>query len=81
MILKETFKIILIILYTSKFNIFLLFVPIGFIAHFLNWNDIVIFFFNFVAIILLANLLGFATEELSHGIGQVFENLLTFLFN
>ncbi|CAG8787222.1 8931_t:CDS:2, partial [Gigaspora margarita] len=41
-----------------------------FIAHFLNWNGIVIFFFNFVAIIPLANLLGFATEELSHGIGQ-----------
>ncbi|CAG8811190.1 25333_t:CDS:2, partial [Gigaspora margarita] len=58
------------IIFSSKSNVLLLAIPFGFIAHFLNWNEILIFVINFIAIILLAQLLGFATEQLSCGVGQ-----------
>ncbi|KAF0400028.1 calcium/proton exchanger [Gigaspora margarita] len=64
----------------SKFNIFLVFVPIGYIVKFVTKNDTLIFFMNFAAIIPLARLLGFATEELAESVGETLGGLLNATF-
>ena len=53
----------------SYLNILLLMIPIGWAVHFANLNDTLVFVFNFLAIIPLAALLGFATEELALRVG------------
>ncbi|RIB00523.1 vacuolar calcium ion transporter /H(+) exchanger [Gigaspora rosea] len=67
------------IIFSSKSNVLLLALPFGFIAHFLK-NEILIFVINFLAIIPLAQLLGFATEQLSCGVGQILAALLNVTF-
>ena len=61
-------------------NVFLIFVPIGIIAGALGWNPTAVFVLNFVAIIPLASLLSFATEELSAKLGQTLGGLLNATF-
>jgi len=60
----------------SFFNIFLIFIPLGGIAHFLNWDAGLRFGFNFLAIIPLARLLGVATDQLSVPLGEAWAGLL-----
>jgi len=60
----------------SYFNIFLVFIPLGGIAHFLNWDAGLRFAFNFLAIIPLARLLGLATDQLSIPLGEAWAGLL-----
>jgi len=55
----------------SWVNVLLVFIPLGFIAHFLKWGDTAVFLLNFFAIIPLAKLLGFATEDIALRTGQV----------
>jgi hypothetical protein len=57
------------ILKYSYLNILLLTIPMGWAFHFAQLNDTLIFVFNFLAIIPLAALLGFATEELALRVG------------
>jgi Ca2+:H+ antiporter len=57
------------ILKYSYLNILLIMIPIGWAVHFANLNDTLVFVFNFLAIIPLAALLGFATEELALRVG------------
>jgi Ca2+:H+ antiporter len=61
-------------------NVFLVFVPIGIIAGALHWNPTAVFVLNFVAIIPLASLLSFATEELSAKLGQTLGGLMNATF-
>ena len=61
-------------------NVLLVFVPLGIIAGALHWNPNVIFILNFLAIIPLASLLSFATEELSVPLGQTLGGLLNATF-
>ncbi|CAG8547943.1 15370_t:CDS:2 [Cetraspora pellucida] len=68
------------IFFNSYVNVLLLFVPIGFIVHFVSQNDTLIFFMNFLAIIPLAKLLGFATEELACTVGETVGGLLNATF-
>ncbi|CAG8654657.1 5971_t:CDS:2, partial [Dentiscutata heterogama] len=75
--LKQSLKVIF---FSSKINILLLLVPVGFVVNFLNLNKVIIFVINFLVIIPLAKLLGFATEELSCGVGQVLAALLNVTF-
>ena len=49
---------------SSKVNWLLLFVPIGYLAEYLQWGPVAVFTTNFFAIIPLASLLAYATEEL-----------------
>jgi Ca2+:H+ antiporter len=56
----------------SWLNVLLIFIPFGFIAALLNWSDTWVFTLNFFAIIPLAKLLEFATEDISLRVGQVF---------
>lgn len=61
-------------------NVFLVFVPLGIIAGALGWNPTAVFVLNFVAIIPLASLLSFATEELSAKLGQTMGGLMNATF-
>jgi Ca2+:H+ antiporter len=69
-----------IILFNNYVNILLVFLPLGIIAGALHWNALIVFIFNFLAIMALASLLSFATEELSKKVGQTIGGLLNASF-
>ena len=68
------------ILKSNYVNVLLVFVPIGIVAGILNWSPVLQFVFNFIAIIPLAALLAFATEELAVPLGQTIGGLLNATF-
>jgi len=68
------------ILKTNYVNVLLVFVPLGILAGVLNWSPVLQFTLNFVAIIPLASLLAFATEELAVPLGQTLGGLLNATF-
>jgi len=49
-------------------NIMLVFLPLGVTASFFDWGPLYVFWFNFLAMIPLAKILGDATEELAAGL-------------
>jgi hypothetical protein len=57
---------------SSWVNVLLVFVPIGIASHFV-WSPTITFIMNFLAIIPLAKLLGFATEDIALRTGEVKE--------
>ncbi|PLB41908.1 calcium/proton exchanger [Aspergillus candidus] len=61
-------------------NVLLVFVPLGIIAGGLHWDSTVVFTLNFIAIIPLASLLSFATEELAAVMGQAMGGLMNATF-
>jgi Ca2+:H+ antiporter len=61
-------------------NLLLIFVPLGMVAGALHWNSTAIFVLNFFAIIPLASLLSFATEELAGTMGQALGGLMNATF-
>lgn len=61
-------------------NVLLIFVPLGIIAGALHWDSTAIFVLNFFAIIPLASLLSFATEELAATMGQALGGLMNATF-
>ncbi|KAI8337022.1 Sodium/calcium exchanger protein-domain-containing protein [Chlamydoabsidia padenii] len=65
---------------SSKFNILLIFVPIAIFASFTDASAPVVFSLNFIAIIPLAKLLGFATEEIALRCGSTVGSLLNATF-
>ncbi|CAM0135926.1 hypothetical protein VKS41_001633 [Umbelopsis sp. WA50703] len=71
---------ILAIVKSSWLNVLVVFIPIGIASHFTSWPATVPFIINFIAIIPLAKLLGFATEDLSLRVGEVLGGLLNATF-
>ncbi|KAI9931768.1 hypothetical protein ASPWEDRAFT_37353 [Aspergillus wentii DTO 134E9] len=61
-------------------NVLLVFVPLGIIAGALGWDSTAIFTLNFFAIIPLASMLSFATEELAATMGQALGGLMNATF-
>lgn len=61
-------------------NLLLVFVPLGIVAGALHWDSTAVFILNFLAIIPLASLLSFATEELSATMGQALGGLMNATF-
>ncbi|EAU35586.1 hypothetical protein ATEG_03784 [Aspergillus terreus NIH2624] len=61
-------------------NILLVFVPLGIIAGALHWDSTAVFVLNFFAIVPLASLLSFATEELAATMGQAMGGLMNATF-
>lgn len=55
---------------SSWINVLVVFIPLGIASHFV-WNSTVVFILNFIAIIPLAKLLGFATEDIALRTGEV----------
>lgn len=70
----------LAILTSSPINILLVMVPLGLLAPSLNWSPTAVFTLNFLAIIPLAGLLSFATEEISEHVGETLGGLLNATF-
>ena len=67
-------------LMSNYVNVLLVFVPLGIISGAVGWSPAAIFILNFLAIIPLASLLSFATEELSAKLGQTLGGLLNATF-
>jgi Ca2+:H+ antiporter len=65
---------------TSYANVLLVFVPLGTIAGVRSWDPIAVFVLNFLAIVPLAALVTFATEELSAKLGQTGKSLVNAMF-
>lgn len=68
------------LLKSNYVNVLLVFVPLGIVAGAIGWNPTAVFIFNFLAIIPLAALLAFATEELSAKLGQTLGGLMNATF-
>ena len=64
------------VLFGSWINLLLLAVPVGFVVNYLHVNSIAIFIVNFIAIIPLAAMLSYATEEISIRVGDTAGGLL-----
>lgn len=69
-----------IILCSSYINVFLIFLPFALLSVPLGWSPTVVFVTNFFALMPLASLLSFATEELSKRAGQAIGGLLNVTF-
>jgi|HubBroStandDraft_4_1064222.scaffolds.fasta_scaffold1429085_1 Ca2+:H+ antiporter len=79
-ILPRTWRGIRRLLRSNYLYLLLIFVPIGIISGVLDRSPTAIFVFNVLAIIPLAMLLNFATEELSANAGQTIGALLNATF-
>ncbi|GAA6052372.1 hypothetical protein JCM3770_000210 [Rhodotorula araucariae] len=64
----------------SYLNLLLVFVPVSWICHFTNQSPTLIFVVSFVAIVPLAALLGFATEDIALRVGETIGGLLNATF-
>ncbi|TVY74683.1 Vacuolar calcium ion transporter [Fusarium oxysporum f. sp. cubense] len=67
-------------LLSNSVNVLLVMVPLGIIAGKLGWSPTAIFTINFFAIIPLAAVLSFATEEISMKLGETLGGLLNATF-
>lgn len=67
-------------LFNSWINVLLVFVPVGIAVHFTNITPIGIFVINFIAIIPLAAMLSYATEEIALRTGETIGGLLNATF-
>ena len=68
------------VLTSNYVNVLLVFVPVGIILGALDIDPVAIFCVNFLAIVPLAALLSFATEELSVKLGQTLGGLMNATF-
>ena len=64
------FTVTKITLLSNYVNVLLVFVPLGIISGKMGWNPTVTFVLNFFAIVPLAAVLSFATEEISIKLGE-----------
>jgi Ca2+:H+ antiporter len=76
----RTFTITKITILSNYVNILLIFVPLGIIAGAMSWDPTTVFILNFFAIIPLAAVLSFATEEISLKLGETMGGLLNATF-
>jgi Ca2+:H+ antiporter len=68
------------VLASNYVNVLLVFVPVGIIAGAMGWNPTTVFILNFFAIVPLASLLSFATEELAAKLGETIGGLMNASF-
>ncbi|KAF8637417.1 hypothetical protein AX17_002912 [Amanita inopinata Kibby_2008] len=66
--------------FDSYLNILLIFIPLSFVSHHMEWDAALRFCFSFIAIIPLAKLLGVSTEEMSVKLGPTLAGLLNASF-
>lgn len=78
--LAYTWHVAKVTLMSNYVNFLLVTVPIGIIAGMQNWNSTAVFCINFFAIIPLAAVLSYATEEISIKLGQTLGGLLNATF-
>lgn len=61
-------------------NVLLIFVPLGLLSHYHHWGDLWTFWFNFIALVPLAAILGQSTEEIALHTGDLIGGLLNATF-
>ncbi|KAJ2670325.1 hypothetical protein IWW42_004027 [Coemansia sp. RSA 1085] len=61
---------------SSWLNLLLLVIPVGIASHPANFPDVAVFVLNFFAIVPLAKILGYATEQMSLHLGDVLGGLI-----
>ncbi|KIV86922.1 calcium/proton exchanger [Exophiala sideris] len=66
--------------FNSWINVLLIFSPIGIAVYYAKINPVAIFVINFIAIIPLAGMLSYATEEIALRVGEVLGGLLNASF-
>lgn len=76
----EAFHVTKVTLLSNYVNILLVFVPVGIAAGLAGWDPTTVFILNFFAIVPLAAVLSFATEEISMKLGQTMGGLLNATF-
>ena len=76
----HAFNVTKVTLLSNYVNILLVFVPLGIISGATGWNPTTVFILNFFAIVPLAAVLSFATEEISVKLGQTLGGLLNATF-
>ncbi|KAJ2886485.1 hypothetical protein H4R27_000618 [Coemansia aciculifera] len=64
----------------SWLNVLLVFVPLGYLAHYLQWPVVAVFVLNYLAIIPLSALMGFATEEVCIRLGPTWGGVVNAAF-
>ncbi|KAJ2358432.1 hypothetical protein IWW50_001617 [Coemansia erecta] len=74
--LKEPWQVIRRSILSSWLNLLLLVIPVGIASHPAHFPDVAIFVLNFFAIIPLAKVLGYATEQMSLHLGDVLGGLI-----
>ncbi|KAI9439942.1 calcium/proton exchanger [Lactarius indigo] len=67
---------IFLVLHTPLLKVLLIFVPLSWIFHFLKLNNALVFIISFLALVPLAKLLAFTTEQLSLHLGSALAGLL-----
>jgi hypothetical protein len=67
-------------IFNSWINVLLLAAPVGIALHFVNISPVAVFVVNFIAIIPLAALLSYATEEIAIRVGETLGGLLNATF-
>jgi Ca2+:H+ antiporter len=77
---KESVQAVYATLASSKANILLVFVPLGIIANAFDWSDASTFILNFFAVLALASVLSYSTDELSAKVGQTIGGLINASF-
>ncbi|KAK6536179.1 hypothetical protein TWF281_000425 [Arthrobotrys megalospora] len=77
---KEGWNATMSVLTSNYVNVLLVFVPLGIVAGVFEWAPITVFTLNFLAIVPLAALLSYATEEISLYVGQTLGGLLNATF-
>jgi len=77
---KKVARITWLTLASNYVNVLLVFVPLGIIAGAVGWNPTTVFILNFFAIVPLASLLSFATEEVSVKLGETIGGLMNATF-
>ncbi|CAN3367516.1 vacuolar calcium ion transporter [Diutina catenulata] len=73
-------EVLKLTLTSSSVNYLLVFVPLGLLAGGLGWSPSWVFWLNFMAIIPLAAVLAYATEELAEQVGETLGGLLNATF-
>ncbi|CEM12943.1 unnamed protein product [Vitrella brassicaformis CCMP3155] len=64
----------------KEIHVLLVVVPLGYLAYWLGWGAKWVFLLNFIALVPLAALLGFVTEELAEHTGEIIGGLLNATF-
>ncbi|KAL2161998.1 hypothetical protein VTH06DRAFT_7783 [Thermothelomyces fergusii] len=76
----QAWNVAKITLFSSWINLLLIFVPLGIVAGRLKWDAPWVFTLNFLAIIPLAAVLSFATEEIAGRLGETLGGLVNATF-
>ncbi|OJD17156.1 calcium/proton exchanger [Emergomyces pasteurianus Ep9510] len=77
---SEAARLTYMTLASNYVNVLLVFVPLGMVSGKVGWSPTTTFVLNFLAIIPLASLLSFATEELAATMGETLGGLLNATF-